>query len=542
MTASLESFVNTIKDRNHEELLTIILELKAASLQDAAIIAEFRRSSTEMSKEYCRMKTELEAIRTEQKELQKKYNHVCEENASLTRLRFGRQSEKLSSLINISPAENTDPLAESSVPDRADTLDSQESAGMKAVLSRPKQHYNKTVGKRVRDLSGLPCVNVFDLDVEKLDAEYGEGGWRIYNWHTHTTVERIPAVLYRKVSHTPVLSVGLEHQLVSIPAENVLLKYSLVSCSLAASIIYYKFCLGLPLYRQETDLIQMCFPLSRQTMSSWVLRFAFDVFGPVYDCLCEELLVVPYNQCDETTVSVIHDDRSAGTKSYMWVHITSELAQCHPVVVFCYEKTRSAIHLREFYADYSGYVTCDAYQAYQTLEKETNGRVTISGCMMHARRRYAEALALIDLKKIPAEKVEELPEIQVLKLIGDIYDADGALKELTVPERTKRRDSEVRPKVDAYFEYVNALDIEDPLISEKLKDAISYSRNQEIYLRRFLEDGNIPIDDGATERCIRPFAVGRFQLISIPRHQLFDAYIITVDSCRYKKTSIMKRK
>jgi len=173
MTASLESFVNTIKDRNHEELLTIILELKAASLQDAAIIAEFRRSSTEMSKEYCRMKTELEAIRTEQKELQKKYNHVCEENASLTRLRFGRQSEKLSSLINISPAENTDPLAESSVPDRADTLDSQESAGMKAVLSRPKQHYNKTVGKRVRDLSGLPCVNVFDLDVEKLDAEYG---------------------------------------------------------------------------------------------------------------------------------------------------------------------------------------------------------------------------------------------------------------------------------------------------------------------------------------------------------------------------------
>lgn len=38
---------------------------------------------------------------------------------------------------------------------------------------------------------------------------------------------------------------------------------------------------------------------------------------------------------------------------------------------------------------------------------------------------------------------------------------------------------------------------------------MNYSINQEKYLRVFLEDGNIPIDNSATERAIRPFTIGR---------------------------------
>ena len=33
--------------------------------------------------------------------------------------------------------------------------------------------------------------------------------------------------------------------------------------------------------------------------------------------------------------------------------------------------------------------------------------------------------------------------------------------------------------------------------------------NQEKYLKVFLEDGTIPIDNSATERAIRPFTIGR---------------------------------
>ena len=64
---------------------------------------------------------------------------------------------------------------------------------------------------------------------------------------------------------------------------------------------------------------------------------------------------------------MIHDNRKAGSKSYMWVHTTSELADCNPVVVFYYELTRGTDHLREFYYDYTGTITSDAYASYPLL-------------------------------------------------------------------------------------------------------------------------------------------------------------------------------
>ena len=42
-----------------------------------------------------------------------------------------------------------------------------------------------------------------------------------------------------------------------------------------------------------------------------------------------------------------------------------------------------------------------------------------------------------------------------------------------------------------------------------MKDAVMYTRNQKKYLCRFLEDGNIPLDNGNAERCLKPVAQGR---------------------------------
>ena len=88
---------------------------------------------------------------------------------------------------------------------------------------------------------------------------------------------------------------------------------------------------------------------------------------------------------------------------------------------------------------------------------------------MHLRRRFAEALILIGRKDLPEEAIQELPESQALKLIGEIYAAEKPLKEVPIKERTIRRNTEVRPKVDAFFSFVNGIDIETPEMSEKLK-------------------------------------------------------------------------
>ena len=45
--------------------------------------------------------------------------------------------------------------------------------------------------------------------------------------------------------------------------------------------------------------------------------------------------------------------------------------------------------------------------------------------------------------------------------------------------------------------------------NKKLCEAITYSKNQKIYLENFLLDGRIPISNNNAENGIRPFAVGR---------------------------------
>ena len=62
--------------------------------------------------------------------------------------------------------------------------------------------------------------------------------------------------------------------------------------------------------------------------------------------------------------------------------------------------------------------------------------------------------------------------------------------------------------MEDYFAWVHA---QDPatILSEKTRDGLKYSLNQEKYLKVFLENGEVPIDNSATERTIRPFTIGR---------------------------------
>ena len=74
---------------------------------------------------------------------------------------------------------------------------------------------------------------------------------------------------------------------------------------------------------------------------------------------------------------------------------------------------------------------------------------------------------------------------------------------MSAEERLLRRQKNVKPLIDEFFEYLKTLDISDPAYSDTFKDAVEYTLNQEKYLRRFLDDGNIPIDDNACERSVK---------------------------------------
>ena len=95
----------------------------------------------------------------------------------------------------------------------------------------------------------------------------------------------------------------------------------------------------------------------------------------------------------------------------------------------------------------------------------------------------------------------------IIKQIQAIYREEGKLKELSSKERLVQRQVVVKPLVDALFVYLKQHESE--VGTEKLREAFTYALNQEKYLRVFLTDGDVPMDNNASERAIRGFCVGK---------------------------------
>ena len=474
-------------------------------------LAEFEKASTEMAVQFQQMKDELKGTKAELEELRKQNRHMNGTRIIQARELFGRSTEKTGDIVEraLRGVEDTDPIGEDTMAEEGSEGSTSGNPGRKKTGEPGKKikKGKKKPGKKENDLSRLPITCFYDYDVEEFNHLYGEGNWRFSFWEGHDTVELIRQTCYVKRTYTPILSIGEEHILSAVPYETLLPK-SLVSSSLLAMILKDTFILFLPLYRQENDEDRFGFPLSRQTMSNWILRFSQELFQPVYEYMCSEQKKCRYQQCDETTWEVINDGRAAGTKSYIWLHRTSELAEGPEIIVYCFEKTRAANHLISYYQGITDkiYLSCDAFSSYPVLEKTMDGLVTLCGCYMHVRRRYVEALDILNVKNMENEQFAELPEVIAIDKIRSMYITDNKLKALPVEIRTEKRSTEAKKEVDDFFEYIKGIDLKDPVMTDKMKDAVQYSLNNEDCLRVFLQDGHIPIDNGAAERSIRAIA------------------------------------
>ena len=79
-------------------------------------------------------------------------------------------------------------------------------------------------------------------------------------------------------------------------------------------------------------------------------------------------------------------------------------------------------------------------------------------------------------------------------------------KNIHSDERLKQRQAVIKPLVDAFFAYLKNIKVSR---KDKFGDAVGYALNQEKYLRVFLTDGDVPIDNNASERAIRGFCIGK---------------------------------
>ena len=106
-------------------------------------------------------------------------------------------------------------------------------------------------------------------------------------------------------------------------------------------------------------------------------------------------------------------------------------------------------------------------------------------------------------KELPGSKGAEGREY-----CNQLFEVERKLKNLSPEERTLKRQDLSRKILDEFWCWVEKTS-QMPTSNEKLKEALTYSKNQKAYLENFLLDGRIPISNNNAENGLRPFTAHR---------------------------------
>ncbi len=441
------------------------------------------------------MSEQFTVLQKQNEEYLKKIDTLQENMSVLIQQHFGRKTEKLA----IDPNQLSLEMG--------DILNEAEELTENGIEEEPEDvitvKRKKTKGKRTQDLSKLEKAEpeFHEMSEEELQSRFPNGYTRLED-DIYYEVEYIRARCLLHEHHVAVYAGNRKEGIIRADKPERLLKNSIASPSLAAAVINSKYVNAIPLNRISQELARYDLNLSRQVLAGWMIRLPEQYLHWIVKEMWKELKKSHLIHCDETPFKVSEDP---GERSYMWVYHAGGLQGSKPVFIYEYDPGRSTKVLEASLADYNGVVMTDGYQVYHTYERQRGGELKIAGCWAHARRKFAELVKSLDAKDAKA-----MIAADAVKKIQAIYHVDNMMKDASTEERLKHRQSSVKPLVDAYFAWVH-----DPKLtlgmdkSSKLYKAIQYSQKQEQFLKVFLTDGSIPLDNNDAERSIRAFCVGK---------------------------------
>jgi transposase len=220
----------------------------------------------------------------------------------------------------------------------------------------------------------------------------------------------------------------------------------------------------------------------------------------LYDKLRQILLQQSVIQADKTTLKVIESEKS---KCYIWLYCTgtdspeSNHTDIPNIVLYDFLESREIQCAIGFLQGHSGYLQVDGYQGY------TAKGASLAGCWAHARRKFKEADIAQSSGEPKADKAT-----WAMSHIKKLYRIEALIKDLTPVEKQAYRVEHATPLLVEYKVWLDKSALQVPPKSA-LGKALAYSLNQWPKLIRYLEDGELNIDNNRAERAIKPFVIGR---------------------------------
>src|SRR3989441_4907385 len=228
-------------------------------------------------------------------------------------------------------------------------------------------------------------------------------------------------------------------------------------------------------------------------MGGWMAQCA-DLLNPLYRSLKEVLFQSKVIGTDDTSVKVLDITLPFARTGRIWPYYGD---QKHPVILYDYTATRQRAGPEKFLEGYRGYLQADAYGGYDAFFKDPARGLIEVGCWAHARRYFHKALESDQPRMGPA-----------LLLIAQLYRVEKQARPLAAEDRLRLRQLQSRPILAKLRDYL--LEVQAEVLPKSPEGRrVPYTPQNYTALNRYCQDGNLQIDNNATERAIRGIAVGR---------------------------------
>lgn len=272
---------------------------------------------------------------------------------------------------------------------------------------------------------------------------------------------------------------------------------------LLAHITVSKFVDHLPLYRQSQIFKRQGVEIARSTMGDWITAVC-NVLEPLHALHREQVLASSYLMADETPIRVLDKQKKGKTHlGYHWVY-------CDPAnkqVLFDYRQGRGREGPLQCLENFSGLLQTDGWQAYEQFDECK--RIILFACWAHARRNFVKAL-----DNDPQRGTYALDTIQRL------YDIERLAREsaLSHDERQSLRQDKALPVLKELESWLRQNHL-TTLPESKIGKAITYAIKRWDKLVRYVEYGQVEIDNNLIENTIRPVALGRKNYLFAGSHE-----------------------
>ncbi len=285
--------------------------------------------------------------------------------------------------------------------------------------------------------------------------------------------------------------------LVQAPVPAQVIDKGIPTAGLLAQVLVAKYADHLPLYRQESIFARAGMALPRSTLAEWVGACGVQL-QPLVDALKDEMLRHSVLHADETPVAMLAPGKKKTHRAYLWAYCPGVFEDLK-AVVYDFAPSRAGEHARAFLQQdnqpWRGKLVCDDFSGYKASFAQG---VTEVGCATHARRKFFE------LHANTGSTVAE----QALRFFGELYEIEREARTLDTSQRLRLRQEKARPLADSLHAWMLAQRLR-ATDGTGLARALDYSLKRWAALTRYIDDGQLPIDNNWVENQIRPIALGR---------------------------------